>query len=153
VRCHWYRRHRTLWRLWWIWPSYLSPPPWNLTTVRGSVNAKIFIYWFWSFNKLLFCRFHPHFLSATKQGMLNKQAILDSTVLLKRHQHCVVCSFSTEKPYPPYHTSLILTFICLRWTLLRTTLSSRAPHLQIVTSWHGSLLLDVKLDQRYVSTF
>ena len=39
VSCYWYRRHRTLWRQWWIWPSTPSPLLWNLTTVHGSVTA------------------------------------------------------------------------------------------------------------------
>jgi len=49
-------KHRTLWRQWWIWPSNPSPPLCNLTTDRGGVTAKILIYKFWSFNKLLHCR-------------------------------------------------------------------------------------------------
>jgi len=97
VSCYWYRRHGTLWRQWWIWPSSLSPLLWNLRTVRGSVTVKIFISWFWSFNKLLLCCFHPHFLSTTNQRMLNNQASVDATVLPKRQlQHSFDCSFFTE---------------------------------------------------------
>jgi hypothetical protein len=65
VSCYWYRRHRTLWRQWWIWSSSLSHLQWNLTTIRGRVTAKIFIYQACSFNKILLCRFHPNFLSTT----------------------------------------------------------------------------------------
>jgi len=41
VSCYWHRRHRTLWRQWWIWPLSHSPQLWNLTTVRVSITAKI----------------------------------------------------------------------------------------------------------------
>ena len=87
VSCYWYRRHRTLWRQWWIWPSSLSPLLWNLKTVCIIVTTKIFIYYFWSFNKLfLFC-FHPNFLSTTNQRTPNKQASVDSTDLPERRHH------------------------------------------------------------------
>jgi len=65
VSCYRYRRHRTLWRQWWIWPSSLSPLPWNLTTVRLSVTAKVFVCKVRSFNRFFFVTLIPNLLSTT----------------------------------------------------------------------------------------
>ena len=42
VSLHSYRKHKTLWRQWWILPSSPSRLLWNLPTDRGSVNCEYF---------------------------------------------------------------------------------------------------------------
>jgi len=94
VSCRWYRRHKTLWRQWWICPTSPSHLLWNLITVRGSVTAKIFNYKIRIFKKLLIRRFHPEFLNTTNHRTPNKQVSVDATGYSEQqHQHCFVCSF------------------------------------------------------------
>jgi hypothetical protein len=94
VSCYWYRRHRTLWRQWWIWPSSPSPPLWNLTTVRCNVTGSKFSYTKSEDSTISYLvPLTEKFLSTTNQRMLNWETRVDATRLPKLSLSILGCLF------------------------------------------------------------
>jgi hypothetical protein len=144
VSCYRYRRHRTLWRQWWIWPSSLSPLLWNLTTVHGIVTAKILFTDSEVSTNSYFVAFIPDF-SATQ------------IIERKLYKQTVSSTLRCLNVFHWQHLISVLHYInficqCILYNILYTKLFLPLQHLDILHTVYIYHSLDAALIHMYFKT-
>jgi hypothetical protein len=111
VSCCWYRRHRMLWRQWWIWPSSPSHRREILSTVQGTITVILIYKWHcgcarrhWSTQEVWLPQRRKRF-TATSVGILTNT----QTVFLEKDNSLRLTEAVTEKTV---YCRRDLTFLC-----------------------------------------